>query len=143
MYHPGWTKNHQLLPNPSKKSLITLISTEYHLCNINDVHHRSLQQSLLTTMEEMGEAFTDVDVYRHNTFYKHFSTDSDSDDHDDDHHLDTSGSGASVAGAGLDAYGAGDYEYGRPAKIHPPICVQCVCEGLSIHPGVFNTQHIM
>jgi len=35
----------------------TFISTEYHLCNINDIHHRSPQQSLLIGMELMGEEF--------------------------------------------------------------------------------------
>jgi len=41
----------------------TLISTEYHLCNINDVHHRSPQRSLLTIMEAMGGAFKDPNQY--------------------------------------------------------------------------------
>jgi len=41
----------------------TLISTEYHLCNINDVHHRSPQRSLLTIMEGMGGGFKDPNQY--------------------------------------------------------------------------------
>jgi len=31
---------------------VTLISTEYHLCNLNDVYHRSPRLSALTTLEE-------------------------------------------------------------------------------------------
>jgi hypothetical protein len=37
----------------------TLVSTEYHLCNMNDVHHRSPEQSLLKEMENMGREFLD------------------------------------------------------------------------------------
>ena len=32
----------------------TLVSTEYYLCNINDIHHRSPNQSLLKAIEKMG-----------------------------------------------------------------------------------------
>ena len=32
----------------------SLISTEYHLCNLNDVHHRSPTQSLLKKIEALG-----------------------------------------------------------------------------------------
>ncbi len=35
----------------------TLVSTEYHLCNINDVHHRSPGQSLLLGIEYMNGIF--------------------------------------------------------------------------------------
>ncbi len=38
------------ISSPRSKKLIvhfTLISTEYHLCNLNDIHHRSPRQSLL------------------------------------------------------------------------------------------------
>ena len=41
----------------------TLKSTEYHLCNVNDVHHRYPQRSLLSLMESMGGAFKDPNNY--------------------------------------------------------------------------------
>lgn len=37
----------------------TLVSTEYHLCNINDVHHRSPGQSLLRNIEMISDSFRD------------------------------------------------------------------------------------
>lgn len=33
----------------------SLVSTEYHLCNLNDVHHRSPRQSLLKPIEAMAD----------------------------------------------------------------------------------------
>ena len=41
----------------------TLKSTEYHLCNVNDVHHRYPQRSLLSLMESVGGAFKDPKNY--------------------------------------------------------------------------------
>jgi len=41
---------------PKRKKIqvhFSLISTEYHLCNLNDVHHRSPQQSLLKELENL------------------------------------------------------------------------------------------
>ena len=37
----------------------TLVSTEYHLCNINDVHHRSPGQSLLRNIEMISDSYRD------------------------------------------------------------------------------------
>ena len=40
----------------------TLISTEYHLCSINDIHHRSPRQSLLKEIEKMGESIKESEL---------------------------------------------------------------------------------
>lgn len=42
----------------------TLISTEYHLCNINDVHHRSPRQSPFAAIESLGGESTEDRVVR-------------------------------------------------------------------------------
>jgi hypothetical protein len=36
----------------------SFISTEYHLCNINDIHHRSPRQSVLNSIEQLQEEIT-------------------------------------------------------------------------------------
>lgn len=43
-------------PLPSRKKLnvhFTFVSTEYHLCNLNDIHQRSPSQSLLLPIEDL------------------------------------------------------------------------------------------
>ena len=59
-YVPKWLELSPTTNSLSQKVLnvhFTMVSTEYHLCNINDIHHRSPQQSLLTAMEDMGDYF--------------------------------------------------------------------------------------
>jgi hypothetical protein len=61
-YVPNWLESSPETTSLMQKAVdvhFTLVSTEYHLCNINDVHHRSPEQSLLVGMETMGEAFQD------------------------------------------------------------------------------------
>ena len=50
----------------------TLVSSEYHLCNMNEVHHRSPSQSLLNRMENMGDSIEIKSMYTNypNTFGK-------------------------------------------------------------------------
>lgn len=64
-YIPQWLEGSPNMTPSQQKSIdvhFTLVSTEYHLCNINDVHHRSPEQSLLEGMEHMGET---LHVHRH------------------------------------------------------------------------------
>jgi hypothetical protein len=59
-YAPKWLEESPETTSLMQKAInvhFTLVSTEYHLCNINDVHHRSPEKSLLMGMETMGEAF--------------------------------------------------------------------------------------
>jgi len=59
-YAPQWLEESPETTSLLQKAInvhFTLVSTEYHLCNINDVHHRSPEKSLLMGMETMGEAF--------------------------------------------------------------------------------------
>jgi len=60
-YIPKWLSRSPTTTDTMQKSIdmhFTLISTEYHLCNINDVHHRSPERSLLNAMENIGDSFT-------------------------------------------------------------------------------------
>lgn len=48
-------------PLPHRKQVnvhFTLVSTEYHLCNLNDVHNRSPSQSLLKPLTELKQLST-------------------------------------------------------------------------------------
>ena len=59
-YVPDWLESSPETTSLMQKAIdvhFTLVSTEYHLCNINDVHHRSPEQSLMIGMETMGEEF--------------------------------------------------------------------------------------
>lgn len=59
-YIPKWLEASPSTTDTMQKSInmhFTLISTEYHLCNINDVHHRSPERSLLNAMENIGDSF--------------------------------------------------------------------------------------
>jgi len=52
-------RDQQMSPQYQQKQLsihFTLISTDYHLCNINDVHHRSPRQSLRNIMKSLEDA---------------------------------------------------------------------------------------
>jgi len=46
----------------------SLISSDYHLCVINDVHQRSPQKSVLTVIESMGDTYDDL------SYREHYST---------------------------------------------------------------------
>ncbi len=59
-YVPRWLDFSPTITELNQKSIdvhFTLVSTEYHLCNINDVHHRSPEQSLMQSMEYMDGVF--------------------------------------------------------------------------------------
>ena len=59
-YIPQWLEASPTTTALKHKTIdahFTLVSTEYHLCNINDVHHRSPEQSLLQAMEYMNGVF--------------------------------------------------------------------------------------
>eukprot|EP00557_Chaetoceros_sp_GSL56_P005722 CAMPEP_0176499180 /NCGR_PEP_ID=MMETSP0200_2-20121128/12769_1 /TAXON_ID=947934 /ORGANISM="Chaetoceros sp., Strain GSL56" /LENGTH=708 /DNA_ID=CAMNT_0017897541 /DNA_START=30 /DNA_END=2156 /DNA_ORIENTATION=- len=61
-YIPKWLEDSPEMTDLMQKMIdvhFTLVSTEYHLCNMNDVHHRSPEQSLLREMENMGREFLD------------------------------------------------------------------------------------
>jgi hypothetical protein len=61
-YIPKWLEDSPETTDLMQKTIgvhFTLVSTEYHLCNMNDVHHRSPEQSLLKEMENMGRDFLD------------------------------------------------------------------------------------
>jgi hypothetical protein len=61
-YIPKWLEDSPETTDLMQKMIdvhFTLVSTEYHLCNMNDVHHRSPEQSLLKEMENMGLEFLD------------------------------------------------------------------------------------
>lgn len=51
----------QSVNKPQKRLHIhfTLISTDYHLCNLNDIHRRSPNQSLLRPLEQLEEEYYD------------------------------------------------------------------------------------
>lgn len=56
-YIPDWLEaslNQTDLMHKQIDLHFTLISTEYHLCNINDVHHRSPRQSPFAAIESLG-----------------------------------------------------------------------------------------
>jgi len=53
--------------SPEKKKIMihfTLLSTDYHLCNINDVHHRSPRQSLFRAIEGIDDDMKSSKVYK-------------------------------------------------------------------------------
>jgi hypothetical protein len=54
------------VPPERKKVIIhfTLLSTDYHLCNINDVHHRSPRQSLFRAIEAIDDDMKSSKVYQ-------------------------------------------------------------------------------
>lgn len=61
-YIPKWLNDSPEMTDLMQKMIdvhFTLVSTEYHLCNMNDVHHRSPDQSLLKEIENMGREFLD------------------------------------------------------------------------------------
>jgi hypothetical protein len=56
-YVPDWLDASPNRTDSMQKQIdlhFTLISTEYHLCNINDVHHRSPRQSPFAAIESLG-----------------------------------------------------------------------------------------
>ena len=57
-YVPRWLKRAPAVSKGEDKTIaihFSLVSTEYHLCNLNDVHHRSPRQSLLKPIEAMTD----------------------------------------------------------------------------------------
>jgi len=124
-YVPIWLDGSSDVNSLNQKVLnvhFTMISTEYHLCNINDVHHRSPQQSLLNAVEIMSESFKststnpqhvimkkNLNKSYYDTYQSSMSSSSSSSEHeyynnnyvDDDHYYSNYGGGSTKSGNGM------------------------------------------